>query len=91
MYRCWIDLSVWKRWLWPNNWWSIRHLLPYHKEYHEAARFHDLWYDMWLISRWQIDDKFYQMMIKEKNTIYAKIYYIIVRVFWFLYYNRWKK
>lgn len=83
-----IDLSKWKKWLWPNNWGRWRYLLPYVKTYHEPARFHDVWYELALIPRKQIDDKFYILMKKKKKSVFATIYYKLVRKYWENYYTK---
>ena len=70
---------------------EVRHHLPFHIDYHNAACFHDTGYTLALIPRKQIDDKFLDIMLKEKDSMWAYVYYILVRIFWFIYYNGWYK
>jgi len=85
---CNINLAIGKRGLWPDFLGKLRHLLPYHITYHTPARFHDLAYELCLIDRQSIDDKFYQMMKKKESTKWAIIYYILVKAFGFIFYKK---
>ena len=98
---CKLNLSKWMPGLWPNSWGSIRHLLPWHIVFHDAAVQHDIeWYANW----WTKEDKeyfdksFYVSMLNSIHVfkpikrifymILASFYYLMVKFFWFMYF--WK-
>ena len=84
-----IDLSKWNRGLWPDSFWVIRYLLPYHKEFHIPAIYHDQGYELALQPRKDIDDKFLKLMLKQNTwKPFAILYYLLVRIFWWLFYNK---
>lgn len=83
-------LYFWKKGLGPNIFWPLRYLLPYNKLFHWSAILHD---DLYSISynKNRADEMFYKSMIAvSKNKlqkIFAYIYYILVKKFWFLFYK----
>jgi hypothetical protein len=95
-----IDLSKWQCGLWPNSRWKLRYLLPWYKVFHEAAVNHDLWwYMLWWTSKDRLlaDRQFLIDMLKSIEDfelfkwilylILACIYYIFVRMFWFIFFG----
>lgn len=85
-----VDLWYNKPWLWPNKWWIIRHLLPYHKLFHKCWVFHDYAYSK-LEDKDKADWLFYQMMravSKSKLQLhFAEIYYNLVKEYWYIFYK----
>jgi hypothetical protein len=83
-------LSYWKQWIGPNSWGILRYLLPYNKLFHWAAVLHD---NLYYISynKQRADDMFYRAMLwvshNSLQRIFARIYYFLVKNFWFLFYN----
>jgi len=98
---CNLDLWINMPWLWPNIWWSIRHRLPWHIIFHKSAIIHDI---EWYRKGWDIESKkfadilFYINMLDSINefkpikllyySVLAKIYYLMVKSFWFMYFGK---
>jgi len=85
-----LRLWFWNNGLWPNIIWPIRYLLPYNKRFHNPAVLHDIQYWIWKNKK-QSDYIFYRLCLwLSKNRIqkiFAKIYFILVDKFWFLFFK----
>jgi len=84
---CNLDLSKWKMGCWPNNFWSIRHLFPYHYEFHTPSVKHDYFYSIWEDKEFS-DKEFLRLMLETgKWKPFALFYYLMVRLLWFIFYK----
>ena len=83
-------LSYWNKWLWPNQLGILRYLLPYNKLFHWSAILHDNLYEI-SFNKKRADEMFLKSMLAISNNkiqrTFAFIYYYLVKIFWFLFYN----
>lgn len=90
---CNLNLSEWNYWVWPNSWWCIRHILPYHELFYNASVKHDALYCKWgwKYERYKADLVFFEECLKVSNKllefIFAIIYYFLIRLFWGKYFS----